>query len=146
MTTTKIPPQLTTVVNYWPEQPTVAPVTDAQRALGHTPIYKLAALQESIKSPRDLVLATRKCREDVAAELLWTVTDVHRELLGLVSGEYVNSAWCQTGSKWWCPCDAYVVKQCETGNEGQYKDVYLKFGLGPTGKLLLVVSCHPAIY
>lgn len=141
-----VPPQLTTVVNYWPTQPVEPSLTGDQRVIGRNPIYILDALKTRIASPADVVLATRDCRHDVAAALMWTTDDVHRTLMQLRESEYVNSQWCQTGSRYWCPSDAYVVNHCKTGHEGQFHDVYLKFGLGATGKLLLVVSCHPASY
>lgn len=91
-------------------------------------------------------LWTRKCIRDVA-RLAFDIADV-RELLkqALTSGMYVNSEWCvQKPTGPWAACDSYRLSRQEW-NDAVYKalsyEYYVKFAIGKTGKLLLLVSCH----
>ena len=91
-------------------------------------------------------LWTRKCIHDVE-RLAFDLVDV-RELLkqALLTGEYINSEWCvQKPTGPWAACDSYRLYRDEW-NDHAYRDMryeyYVKFAIGKTGKLLLLVSCH----
>lgn len=91
-------------------------------------------------------LWTRKCVQDVQA-LAFDIADV-RELLkqALTTGHYINSEWCvQKPTGPWAACDSYRLSRQEW-NDAAYKDLpceyYVKFAIGKTGRLLLLVSCH----
>jgi hypothetical protein len=66
--------------------------------------------------------------------------------LALKSGDYLNSQWCEHGKgNTWSACDAYSVMESKW-NEYMYDYLetkwYIKFAIGKTGKLILIVSCH----
>jgi hypothetical protein len=64
----------------------------------------------------------------------------------LTNGRYLSSEWCATGRPgMWIACDAYQVEIMEW-NESLGKDMsngyYVKFALGRSGPVVLLVSCH----
>lgn len=64
------------------------------------------------------------------------------------SGQYINSQWCQAKAGGpWAACDAYrFIRKEWNGNAFKDMDVeyYIKVAIGKTGKVLLLVSCHPS--
>ncbi|TMM46087.1 hypothetical protein FCS21_07185 [Colwellia ponticola] len=66
--------------------------------------------------------------------------------MALNSGKYLNSQWCEHGKgSTWSACDAYSVienKWYETMHDYLETKWYIKFAIGKTGKLILIVSCH----
>lgn len=66
--------------------------------------------------------------------------------LALASGKFLNSQWCEHGKgNTWSACDSYSVVGIKW-NPYMHKDLetrwYIKFAIGKTGKLILIVSCH----
>lgn len=89
---------------------------------------------------------TRKCTEDI--QRLSLDSD---EVFALVSetircGRYIGSEWCeQQPSGPWAACDAYELKRrerCPVARKELEYTYYIKFAIGMTGKILLLVSCH----
>jgi hypothetical protein len=63
-------------------------------------------------------------------------------------GRYIDSEWCQSKTNGpWAACDAYCFSRKEW-NDDAYKEMdfeyYIKVAIGKTGKVLLLVSCHPS--
>lgn len=89
---------------------------------------------------------TSKGRIDVQ-KLAYEISDV-RELLkhAIQYGKYNKSEWClQKPTGPWAACDGYVVKRNEWiphAHKDMCIEYYVKFAIGKTGKLLLLVSCH----
>lgn len=94
---------------------------------------------------------TRKAVIDLQ-DLKLSLTDVAVLLsTHLSSARYIRSEWCENGKvvtdrKYWVACDAYSIKRTEyneyAGREMEV-EYYFKFGIIGTGKLILIVSCHP---
>lgn len=135
-------PELTSVVNYWPELPPLVMGGLRDRRIGTAPIYNLGELLKQIPE-NDFIPGTRDCKDDLA-ELQWEKRHILRALRAATDDCYRNSQWCQTSSSKWIPCDAYVVTNQKTGDRTPRQvDVYIKIGLSSqTGKVVLVVSCH----
>lgn len=93
-----------------------------------------------------LVPWTRKCKDDLM-RLSFDLSDAHALVQeALNHGRYRSSEWCQqqpTGP--WAACDAYQVRRDEwvqAAHKEMMFEYYIKFAIGKTGKLLLLVSCH----
>lgn len=129
------------------EPPSVA---DGIRTIKGGPIYSveqvLSLISGSESFQQSLFLWTRKCQADVR-NLSFDLEDVAQLLReALTRGVYKSSEWCQQSSNNnWAACDAYFLQRYEW-NEFAYKELmteyYLKFAIGKSGKILLLVSCH----
>lgn len=91
-------------------------------------------------------VATRKARDDVRSlELdLEDLAAMLREALN--EGLYHDSEWCQLNDKGhWAACDSYRLHRMEWIDAAASNikvEYYIKFAIGCTGTLLLLVSCH----
>ena len=111
------------------------------------PLYRVEEVLALLaKGDSKTNLWTRKCIRDVE-RLAFDIADV-RELLkqALTSGTYINSEWCvQKPTGPWAACDSYRLFRDEW-NDHAYRNIgyeyYVKFAIGKTGKLLLLISCH----
>lgn len=90
---------------------------------------------------------TRKCGKDMQK---WALdTDDLQELikLALQSGRFRGAEWCeQRPGGPWAACDAYSLVRkewVEWAHREMDIEYYVKFAIAKTGKVLLVVSCHP---
>lgn len=117
------------------------------RAITGGPLY---APQEVLallaQDGANIVLWTRKCKDD--AQKYGFDTDDAKELLrlGVKNGRFRGAEWCkQTPNGPWAACDAYsVVRREWIAHARREMDVeyYIKFAIGQTGTVLLLVSCH----
>ena len=122
-------------------------VSQGRRYIGREPLYdeqKVLALVE--KGEQVLIPWTRKCNAD-----LQRFSMDHGDALELVReavthGKYRNSEWSeQKPSGPWAACDAYQLRRrewVEAAHKHFFYEYYVKFAIGKTGKLLLLVSCH----
>ena len=99
-------------------------------------------------------VVTRKCRRDLRN------LDVEpEEIPGLVryaltNGRYRASVWCllsedrnRANTLSWAACDDYIVSRSEwIPQSGRRMDIefYVKFAIGQSGSLLLLISYHPS--
>lgn len=90
---------------------------------------------------------TNKCQRDMQK---WSLdTDDLCELIeiALRSGRFLGAEWCvQHPNGPWAACDAYSLVRREWiayARREMDMEYYIKFAIAKTGKLLLVVSCHP---
>jgi hypothetical protein len=109
------------------------------------PLYDLARVQALLQDESKLVAWTKKCRDDVFKYFSGDYSEV-ADLIGLLRPQdYVDSEWCENGKGRIAACDAYTVRRVEqmpvTGKR-ETMEYFLKFGIGKTGHLVLVVSCH----
>lgn len=90
---------------------------------------------------------TTKCIKDLQK---WSLDD--DDLLGLVttavrSGRFRGAEWCeQNPGGSWAACDAYSVSRKEwipAAHKEMDIEYYIKFAVGKTGNILLLISCHP---
>lgn len=90
---------------------------------------------------------TEKCVNDLQK---WHLNsdDLHDLItLALKRGRYLGSEWCiQKPRGPYAACDAYLVSRMEPKphTQGEWEcEYYLKFAISKTGRLLLIISCHP---
>ncbi len=113
------------------------------------PLYPAAEVLELLADVGDQAVRawTDKCSKDMQK---WSLdADDLCELLriALNSGRFLGAEWCvQRPDGPWAACDAYsLVRQewvCHARREMDM-EYYIKFAIAKTGKILLVVSCHP---
>jgi hypothetical protein len=107
------------------------------------PLYDLARIRALVVDESRLWLWTERCRKDVH-ELFDSDLE---QVAGLVLGpmEYINSEWCENGKGAIAACDAYRVRRAEwvaAANRTMTMEYFVKFAIGKTGQLVLLVSCH----
>jgi hypothetical protein len=108
------------------------------------PLYPLDRVQALAALPDGVKLLTTKCRQD-AQNLGFDEDDVAKLLLSLEAEDYKNSEWCDNGKGFWAACDAYTIKRkerVETAHKELTVSYFLKFAIGKTGTLVLMLSCH----
>jgi hypothetical protein len=112
--------------------------------IGIVPLYPLDRVRVLASDPKQVRLWTRKIAKDVL-NLNWSEVDVAELLAELQPHQYIDSEWCTNGSGAWAACDAYAVQRREwvsTVNKEMNMEYFVKFAIGKTGALVLVVSCH----
>ena len=113
-------------------------------ALGR-PLYELARVQALAEDVHRIKAVTQKCLQDVEKLFAGEYDDVASLICALRPNDYRDSEWCESGRASVAACDAYVVQRVEVApGSGQSVAVmyYLKFAIGKTGQLVLMVSCH----
>lgn len=121
----------------------------AARKITGGPLYPVDEVLRVISQGGSSVIHawTQKCTQDMQK---WSLdTDDLLELIGISinKGRFIGSEWCeQKPNGPWAACDAYTVNRKEwipaTHREIDL-EYYVKFAIGKTGVVLLVVSCHP---
>ena len=109
------------------------------------PLYDLTRVQTIVEDENRLLTWTEKCRKDVFK----LFDDDLAEVVGLIqclkSSNYIDSEWCENGRNAIAACDAYSIRRLElipaTGRSMPV-GYFLKFAVGKTGALVLMVSCH----
>ncbi len=121
---------------------------DANRAISGGPLYQpedvLAFLSE--KGFKSLIPWTRKCKDDLQKYSMDTENAMDLVCRCLRTGQFLGSEWCkQNPSGPWAACDAYRVfdrQWVNAANKDMDFEYYIKFAMGKTGLILLLVSCH----
>lgn len=109
------------------------------------PLYDLARVQALAADENQLFLWTAKCRRDVLNLFDSDLGLVAELLQGLRPSDYRDSEWCENGKGALAACDAYGIRRRETipaTGQTLTVDYYVKFAIGKTGRLVLLVSCH----
>lgn len=120
---------------------------DNRNHIAGGPLYPVADVLQLLQAGDDkTTLWTRKCKDDVA-QLSYEIADVRRLLRqAITEGHYLNSEWCvQRPTGPWAACDGYRLQRSEwveTAHKEMRFEYYVKFAIGKTGQLLLLVSCH----
>lgn len=112
--------------------------------IGIEPLYSLERVRALANDHKQVRLWTRKTAKDVL-NLVWSEVDVAELLVELQPHQYIDSEWCTNGYGVWAACDAYAVRRREwvsTVNKEMNMEYFVKFAIGKTGALVLVVSCH----
>jgi hypothetical protein len=98
-------------------------------------------------------LWTRKCIQNVR-DLYETVREEYDSDLAMVvdllkrlrtSGRYQDSEWCENGRGGIAACDAYEVQRSDyvpAIRQRVQTRYFVKFAVGKTGQVLLLVACH----
>ena len=131
-------------VSAYTGQPPAEGASDAKRRLAG-PLYNPADVL-AVLSSGSTIPWTRDCKSDLQG-LAFDEADIQQLLRDtLQHGRYLNSQWCvQRPTGPWAACDAYQLGRDEW-NEYAHRDLrveyYIKFAIGKTGKILLLVSAH----
>lgn len=109
------------------------------------PLYDLARVQQLVDNPDSINLFTRTCIGKVH-ELFDSDTEQVAVLIqALDPRDYIDSEWCGNGKSGVAACDAYRIRRTEViaaTSKPATVEYFLKFAVGKTGKLVLLVSCH----
>lgn len=108
------------------------------------PLYQ--DIRQIIRSA-SVTAVTEQCRKDVAA--LGKDEDALKGSIyrAVTQGRFRGSEWCQiNANNVWAACDAYSFTE-KTWVEAAHKEMecefYIKFCIGITGAVVLIVSFHP---
>lgn len=108
------------------------------------PLYELARVQR-LAAAGGLNTWTDRCDKAVY-DLFAGDLEVVAGLLGhLRPADYRDSEWCTNGRNALAACDAYALRRVEwVASAGKELGVeyFVKFAVGKTGQLVLLVSCH----
>jgi len=123
------------------------PKADVSRKITGGPLYSaeelLLILEKGVNSFTPI---TNRCLVDLERFEL-SHDDINLLLrLCVASGRFKGSEWCR-GNKagHWLACDAYSVCRQEwitASSKYMTIEYYLKFAIGKTGQVILMVSCH----
>jgi hypothetical protein len=109
------------------------------------PLYDLVRVQALVADERRVFLWTEKCRKDVFKFFDSDLEQVAGLIQGLHARDYIDSEWCENGKGGLAACDAYRMRRLEhiaTAGRSMSIEYFVKFAIGKTGQLVLVVSCH----
>lgn len=111
------------------------------------PLYSVDDVMKILKQgDLHMIPWTKDCKNDLQKHTL-DISDA-RQLVheAITSGQYLNSQWCvQKPTGPWAACDGYRLfrdEWIEYAHKYMRIEYYIKFAIGKTGKLLLLVSCH----
>jgi hypothetical protein len=108
-------------------------------------LYPSDELLEILKHSETVSLMTRDAAKDV--KRLGIKEEGVAVLLrqALKVGQYTGSEWASINEKTCAACDVYRLQRTETVEETGYEcsvEYYLKFAIGKTGQIVMVISCH----
>lgn len=109
------------------------------------PLYDLARVQALAADENQIFLWTAKCRKDVLNLFDSDLAQVAELIAGLTATDYIDSEWCENGRGALAACDAYRIRRQETipaTGKSMTVSYFVKFAIGKTGRLVLMVSCH----
>jgi len=122
------------------------PPTESGRVkIAGGPLYDLARVQNIVEDENRLFTWTEKCRKDVFKLFDDDLTGLAGLIQCLKPSDYIDSEWCENGRNAIAACDAYSIRRMEViPATGRLMPVgyFLKFAIGKTGTLVLMVSCH----
>jgi hypothetical protein len=92
-------------------------------------------------------LWTQKCMRDVQKYDMEPADVVDLVKIALNGGKFKGSQWCtnKPGGAW-AACDSYQLffrQWIETANKHMDVEYYVKFAIGRSGNMMLIISCHP---
>lgn len=121
---------------------------NADRSIQNGPIYDPKRVLDIANRGAEFVRpSTYRCHLDME-DMDFDLDDVANLVVSaLTVGSYIGSEWCQITDPpgHWAACDAYKVARSiydEKQSTFKNKKYYLKFAIGRSGQILLIVSCH----
>lgn len=108
-------------------------------------MYSLERVQSLVEDENRLTLWTRKCQQDVHKLFDSDLERVAELIQALRKDGYIDSEWCENGKGAWAACDAYRIQRLETlltTGKSVTVEYFVKFAVGKTGQVMLLVSCH----
>lgn len=125
------------------------PLAGASRLIAGGPLYAPADVLTLLPKAK-VQPVTRNCANHIQ-DLRLKDSDTKDLVRGAVTaGRFIDSEWCEvsmtkTGLASWVAADAYTYTRREL-IEAAHKEFdityYIKFCIGKTGQILLLVSCH----
>ena len=109
------------------------------------PLYDLATVQQLVDDPDCISLLTRTCIGEVQKLFGSDTEQVAALIQALSEQDYIDSEWCENGKTGVAACDAYRIRCAEVAaatGKSMTMEYFLKFAIGKTGQLVLMVSCH----
>ncbi|THB63506.1 MAG: hypothetical protein D6B27_12110 [Gammaproteobacteria bacterium] len=137
------------IVSKYTESPPLSnKATDKERFIRNSgnPIYSKDEVIEAIRSNAKIAPYTERCINNLSI-LNLEIKDMPELLMKVVnSGEHINSQWClNTKGTTWAASDSYVYRY-EHYIEHIHKylpcEYYVKFAIGKTGNIILLVQIH----
>ena len=114
------------------------------------PLYPAHEVLELLEKNGSQIIKTwtKKCVYDVQ-ELAFDPDDLLNLVkLAIRRGRFIGSEWCTQSPRGpWAASDAYSVTNKEwiqAAHKEMDMEYYIKFAIGMTGNILLLVSCHPS--
>jgi len=111
---------------------------------GDIPLYLPEEIVEAAQTKT--IPWTKKSISNIKSLELELEEVVNLVVKAVTTGRYLKSVWCTNHTKGsWAACDSYVVSDKYWNANAQKEldcEYYLKFALGKSGSLVLVVSCH----
>lgn len=123
--------------------------SDGDLKISDGPLYSKESVMKILTDlgADSINVATRRANRHIKKHDLDIDDGVLKLLIyALKSGKYLNSQWCEHGKgNTWSACDSYSVVE-KKWNDYMYGYLetkwYIKFAIGKSGKLILIVSCH----
>jgi len=108
-------------------------------------LYDLARVKQLLDKPDGINLFTRTCISEVHKLFDSDMEQVAALIQALGKQDYIDSEWCENGKSGVAACDAYRIRRAEVipaNGKTISVEYFLKFAIGKTGQLVLMVSCH----
>lgn len=108
------------------------------------PLYELVRVQR-LAAVGGLNTWTDRCDNAVYGLFAGDLEAVAGLLGHLRPTDYRDSEWCTNGRNALAACDAYSLRRLEwvpSAGKEMGVEYFLKFAVGKTGQLVLLVSCH----
>lgn len=121
------------------------PIESGRVKIAGAPLYDLARVQAIVEDENRLLTWTEKCRKDVFKLFNDDLAEVAGLIQCLKASDYIDSEWCENGKNAMAACDAYSIRRMEVipaTRKVMPMEYFLKFAIGKTGNLVLLVSCH----
>jgi len=121
---------------------------DADRVIWGGPLYQPDDVLKLLgaKGCEGVIPWTRKCKNDLQKYSMNTEDALDLINRCLRTGQFLGSEWCkQNPNGPWAASDAYriFVRQWVKATHKEMDfEYYIKFAIGKTGLILLLVSCH----
>lgn len=116
------------------------PTSECSRKIPGGPIYSL----DSVRACKTAHAGGRKASNDIETlgYLLEDIPGIAADAVKL--GAYKGAEWCAVGSRW-VAADAYTYVEtscCEYTGKELHCDIYLKFAIASSGKIIIINSLH----
>ena len=112
--------------------------------IANGPLYDLSRVQK-LAAAGGLKTWTDRCDKTVYELFAGDLAAVSDLLGHLRPADYRDSEWCTNGRNAWAACDAYALRRVEwlaSAGKEMGVEYFVKFAVGKTGQLVLLVSCH----
>lgn len=121
------------------------PPTESGRVkIADGPLYDLGLVQ-ALATGGGLIAWTDRCDKTIYELFGGDLDSVALLISVLQPSNYRDSEWGTNGRNAWAACDAYAIRRVEwvaTAGKEMLVEYFLKFAVGKTGQLVLIVSCH----